>query len=226
MSDELLGSVFLTHGLMEVILANTDKFDMIAENYDSPERIEVARVSAEAIRETLLNVEKTMGTAMDFGCGTGLVGLALSDLFETMVFLDTSERMLDVVKHKVKHTGIQNAKFVKLDLETRGEENLESDMKIDVLFMAQVLLHIPDYRALLEKLYNVLNKAGKLVIVDFDKNEKIKSDLVHNGFDQAELSEILKNIGFNKVTSRTFHSGERLFMKEDASMFVMMGVKA
>ena len=41
--------------------------------------------------------------------------------------------------------------------------------------MSLVLLYIPNTRAMLENVYSVLNKGGKLIIVDFDYNEKVKS---------------------------------------------------
>lgn len=57
----------------EVIMGNTDKFEMIANIYDTPERIHIAKVSADAIREFL--VDASSKNAIDFGCGTGLVGM-------------------------------------------------------------------------------------------------------------------------------------------------------
>lgn len=54
-------------------MGNTDKFEMIANIYDTPERIHIAKVSADAIREFL--VDASSKNAIDFGCGTGLVGM-------------------------------------------------------------------------------------------------------------------------------------------------------
>lgn len=57
--------------------------------------------------------------------------------------------------------------------------------------MTQVLLHIPDVEFVLSKLFDVLNKGGHLLIVDFNKNGNMVSDIVHNGFHQDELSDIM-----------------------------------
>ena len=35
----------------EMLMGNTDKFEMIANKYDTPERIQIAKVSSDAIRE-------------------------------------------------------------------------------------------------------------------------------------------------------------------------------
>ena len=56
-------------------MGNTDKFEMIANKYDTPERVQIAKVSSDAIRNYLVNA--TNKNAIDFGCGTGLVGMNL-----------------------------------------------------------------------------------------------------------------------------------------------------
>ncbi|SEM51639.1 ubiE/COQ5 methyltransferase family protein [Mesobacillus persicus] len=50
--------------------------------------------------------------------------------------------------------------------------------------MSFVLLHIPDTDKILQELFDILNNGGKLIIVDFDKNDKIHHPKVHNGFSQ------------------------------------------
>lgn len=52
---------------------------------------------------------------------------------------------------------------------------LTKDIQIDYIVVSQVLLHIKEYVSLLKP-------DGYLVIIDFDKNENISSDKVHNGF--------------------------------------------
>ncbi len=99
------------------------------------------------------------------------------------------------------------------------------DMKADCIFMAQVLLHIREIEPLLIRLHAMLNPGGHLLIAGFDKNDAIVSDEVHNGFVQSELAELLKRLGFGEVESATFHRGKSIFMRQDASMFVMDAVK-
>jgi len=91
--------------------------------------------------------------------------------------------------------------------------------------MAQVLLHISDTNLILSRLFKLLKNDGHLIIVDFDKNEKIVSELVHNGFNQRELREMMIKIGFKNVQSKTFYNGKLIFMKQDASMFILEACK-
>nr|WP_232510298.1 hypothetical protein [Paenibacillus crassostreae] len=54
-------------------MGNTDKFEMIANIYDTSERIQIAKESSDVIREYL--VDTNSKNAIDFGYGTGLVGI-------------------------------------------------------------------------------------------------------------------------------------------------------
>jgi ubiquinone/menaquinone biosynthesis C-methylase UbiE len=196
-------------------MGNTDKFDRIADSYDTPERIQIAKIASEAIKEYLGDTKSK--NAIDFGCGTGLVGMNLLSEFKSMLFLDTSENMLDSIKEKISAADARNASTLCFDFETSSPSNLSSDY----IVMAQVLLHIQDYAALLTKLYDVLNDEGHLLIVDFNKNDKVVSDLVHNGFDQKQLNELMLKIGFKDIRSKSIYSGSKLFMNQDASLFIM-----
>ncbi len=200
-------------------MGNTDKFEMMAKVYDTPERMKIARLSADAIREYLVDTKDKRG--MDFGCGTGLVGMNLIEEFDTVVFLDSAQNMIREVEQKISNHNLQNVKTICFDF----ERDQLSDLHADYIFMVQVLLHINDYELLLSRLYQVLSSGGHLIIVDFDKNKEIASDLVHNGFDQTELADVMRKVGFHNIQSKTFYSGNKIFMGQDASMFVLDAIK-
>jgi 2-polyprenyl-3-methyl-5-hydroxy-6-metoxy-1,4-benzoquinol methylase len=92
---------------------------------------------------------------------------------------------------------------------------------VDYIFAVQVLLHIQNTHDLLQKLHSMLKPGGHLIVVDFDQNPAVVSDLVHNGFIQSELAEQVKTIGFKDVVHRTFYRGKAIFMNQDASLFIM-----
>ena len=200
-------------------MGNTDRFDSIANSYDNPERTRIAMVASDAIKEYLGDTRSK--SAIDFGCGTGLVGMNLVNEFESLLFMDTSENMLDIVKKKITDVGALNARTLCFDFESSSQP----DLRADYIFMAQVLLHIQDYEAVLAKLHAVLNDEGHLLIVDFNKNDKVVSELVHNGFDQEQLKALMLKIGFKDIRSKTIYSGTKLFMNQDASLFIMDGKK-
>ena len=71
-------------------MGNTDKFDSIANSYDNPERTRIAMVASDAIKEYLGDTRSK--SAIDFGCGTGLVGMNLVNEFESLLFMDMLEK--------------------------------------------------------------------------------------------------------------------------------------
>jgi ubiquinone/menaquinone biosynthesis C-methylase UbiE len=196
-------------------MGNTDKFESIANIYDTSERIQIAKVASDAIREYL--VDSKDKTAIDFGCGTGLVGMNLLKDFKFMLFLDTSKNMINQIEHKISISHIQNADTLCFDLEKYSI----SDLHADYVFMAQVLLHINDVELVLSRLYDALNIGGHLLIVDFNKNEEIVSDMVHNGFEQGELINLMTKIGYRDIQTKTFYTGSKIFMGHDASLFIL-----
>lgn len=196
-------------------MGNTDKFEMIANIYDTSERIQIAKISSDAIREYLIDAKSKK--AIDFGCGTGLVGMNLLNDFNSMLFLDTSQNMINQIKQKTSDLNIQNVDTVCYDFEKEGQ----SDLHADYIFMVQVLLHINDVELVLSRLYDVLNVGGHLLIVDFNKNEEIVSDMVHNGFDQVKLTDIMTKIGYRDIHSKIFYTGSKIFMNHDASLFIL-----
>lgn len=196
-------------------MGNTDIFDAMAINYDTSERMEIAKITSDAIREYVRDGKDK--SAIDFGCGTGLVGMNLLKDFHIITFLDSAKNMTERIKQKIAEFNIQNAEALWFDLET----GFLSDIHADYIFMAQVLLHIDDIEPVLSRLYKVLNPEGHLLIVDFDKNEAVISDKVHNGFDQKELRTLLTKLGFRDIKSKTFYTGKKIFMKQDASLFIL-----
>ena len=196
-------------------MGNTDKFEKIANIYDTPERVKIAKVSSDAIHECLDDTKSK--NAIDFGCGTGLVGINLLNDFKSMLFLDTSQNMINEINQKLSGLNIQNAATLCFDF----EKDSLSDLHADYIFMAQVLLHIKDVELVLSRLYQVLNDKGHLLIVDFNKNESIVSDMVHNGFDQRELTDLMLKIGYRDIKSKTIYTGRNLFMGQDASLFIL-----
>ncbi len=199
-------------------MGNIKIFDTMAKKYDTAERIQIAEIIANEIRQQLVNGKERK--AIDFGCGTGLVGLNLLQDFQSLLFLDASQEMVDLIQQKIAVLNTPNADTLCYDFETESSLSL----KADVIFMAQVLLHIPDVKGILTNLQKMLNPNGQLLIIDFDENSKVVSDLVHNGFEQKALISLLKEIGFEQVEAHTFYHGKKIFMNEDASLFILNAV--
>lgn len=193
-------------------------FEQLAKKYDTEERMELANVIVKEVKAEIQNSKSK--SLLDYGSGTGLIGLELSDLVDSVLLVDSSEQMLKVAQAKITHRGITNANVLYSDFTKEIPE-----LKADIILMSLVLLHIPDTRKILQALFHILNDGGKLVIIDFDKNDKISHPKVHNGFSHAELKEILAEVGFKSSDVKTFYHGKQIFMKQDASMFISSSMK-
>ena len=196
----------------------TNVFEQMAKKYDTEERIELAKVIVEEVRPALRDSKSK--SLIDYGSGTGLVSLELGDLVDSILLMDSSIQMLEVAKAKIAHKGMTNLQVLYSDFTQETPE-----LKADIVLISLVLLHIPDTKIILRELFNILNKDGKLIIVDFDKNEQVNHPLIHNGFVHEDLKRILSEIGFKSTDMKTFYHGERIFAKQDASMFIASSIK-
>lgn len=194
-------------------------FEQLAARYDSAERLRMAGVIAAEIQRELAGMHG--GRAMDYGCATGLVGLELLGQFDSMLFVDLSPQMIAQVEHKLAQAHIASAAALCCDF----CEGLPPGLQADVVIVTQTLLHVKEYELLLARLYEVLDKNGLLLVVDFDYNDSIQSDKIHPGFDQAELCAAVRRAGFSSAEAHTFYHGERLLMNQAASMFLLKAAK-
>ncbi|TGL64092.1 class I SAM-dependent DNA methyltransferase [Leptospira sarikeiensis] len=190
-------------------------FDQIANSYDSEERKELARIIANAIKPKLK--ESKNKSLLDFGCGTGLVGLELAPFVDKIFFTDSSEQMLEIINKKIIQGNIKNAEVI--------PHGSTAGIRVDIIIVSLVLLHIPAVSETLSQLYSILNANGKLIIVDFNKNEKINHPKVHNGFTNEELKSLFENAGFKNIEIQTFHHGKNIFIGQDASLFISTSLK-
>ncbi len=193
-------------------------FEQLANRYDTEERLELAKVIVKEVRPELRNSESK--SLIDYGSGTGLISLELSDLVDSILLVDSSKQMLEVAKAKISHKGITNSKVLYSDFTQETPE-----LKADLVLLSLVLLHIPDTKKILQELFSILTIGGKLIIIDFDKNDKINHPRVHNGFSHEELKKRLSEAGFKSIEIKTFYHGNRIFMNQDASMFISSSIK-
>ncbi|MBN6187679.1 class I SAM-dependent methyltransferase [Aneurinibacillus sp. BA2021] len=193
-------------------------FEQMAKKYDTEERIELAKVIVKEVRSELRNSKSK--SLIDYGSGTGLIGLELTDLVDSVLLVDSSKQMLEVAKEKISRKGITNSKVVCSDFTEEAPK-----LKADIVLVSLVLLHIPDTKKILQELLNVLNNGGKLIIIDFDKNDKVNHPKVHNGFSHESLKKILSEVGFKSIKIKTFYRGNCIFMNQDASMFIASSIK-
>lgn len=177
-------------------------FDREAASWDvEPRRRKLARDIVAAIRKEVSPTPSM--DVLDFGCGTGLVGLALRPEVRSLTCVDTSQGMLDAVRAKVEQAGWENVALHRLDLALG--ETLPGNY--DLIVSAMAMHHILDTVAVIGRLVQALRPGGRLCLADLDTEDgSFHTDptgVYHHGFDREALGQILEAAGLRDVGQRT-----------------------
>jgi ubiquinone/menaquinone biosynthesis C-methylase UbiE len=177
----------------------SDYFDQRAKDWDAnPDRVERARIVAQAIRQSVALTRKM--SALEYGCGTGLLSFALHQDVGQITLADSSAGMLAVLREKIDSAKVGNLIPLQLDLAT---DPLPAE-RFDLLYTLMTLHHIPDTDPVLASFHALLKPSGSLCIADLEQEDGSFHGLGfdgHNGFDRARLAEKLAKIGFKNITS-------------------------
>lgn len=206
---------------------NIMNFDIQSITWDDERRKKRAKLIAEEISKSI-QIEKQY-TALEFGCGTGLISFCLNDKFEMITLVDTSKAMIDVLNSKIEAFQIDNMRAYQIDI---NENNILLENSYDVIYTSMALHHIIDIETTIKNLYRLLKKDGYLCIIDLDEEDgsfhKEEKDFNgHNGFNQNDLKNVLLETGFKEVEANTFYEGKKVVeeMKVKYSLFLMIGEK-
>lgn len=200
-------------------------FDIQSITWDDERRKNRAKLIAQEISKSI-HIEKQY-TALEFGCGTGLISFCLNDKFEMITLVDTSKGMVDVLNSKINEFEIDNMKAYQIDI---NESNILPENSYDVIYTSMALHHIVDTETTIKNLYKLLKSDGYLCIIDLDEEEgsfhKEEKDFNgHNGFNKNALKNVLLEIGFKEVETNTFYEDVKVVeeMKVKYSLFLMIG---
>ena len=201
-------------------------FDNYAKNWDTDLRINRAKIIAKEI-QNVIGCKKDC-TAMEFGCGTGLISFNLINWFKNITLIDSSKNIITILNDKIEKYNIDNIKAYKSDI-TVDEKKTD---KYDVIYNSMVLHHISDTESIIKEFYELLNDEGELCIVDLNEedgrfHQKEIGFKGHNGFCQKNLKEILTNARFKDIEIRTFFYGEKNIDNEkiNYSLFIVKAKK-
>jgi len=208
---------------------NTKKrnFDQDAASWDQlPRRVKVAQDIAQCmIRE--LSPTPDMDV-LDFGCGTGLLTLALQPFVRSITGVDSSSGMLDVFQTKIKEQQLSNVKANHVDLD-KGDVLTGS---YHLIVSSMTLHHVKNISPLLKQFYSILFPAGRLAIADLDLDDgKFHSNndgVFHFGFDRAILRKAFTEAGFNNIQDVSAAEVEKESINKEIrkfTVFLMSGQK-
>lgn len=202
-----------------------NEFDQKAQQWDAkPIRVERALAVADSIK-TEVRLSSHI-TALEYGCGTGLVSFALQSELGHMTLADSSTGMLAVLREKIAAGNIQNMTPLQLDLMT---DPLPVE-RYQLIYTLLTLHHIPDTAKILRAFYQLLDNSGYLCVADLDKEDgTFHEDEFHGhlGFDRKELAAQAAQIGFQSIRFTTaFHMIKDVQgVSKDYPIFLMVARK-
>jgi len=141
---------------------------------------------------------------MEIGAGTGLVGMQIAHLVNQIVFEDTSEAMLEVLKQKLD----KNSRAEIL----HGEVFEYNKQDIDLIFSCMALHHISNINKTLVHLGTITKPGGIVIIGDLateDGSFHNYEPIPHRGFDTEILSEQFREAGFDVMNNHVYNLFER-----------------
>jgi ubiquinone/menaquinone biosynthesis C-methylase UbiE len=204
----------------------TSYFDKSATQWDSqPERISLMKAVGEAIlRESPPTPQINV---LDYGCGTGLVGLFLLPHVRSVTGADSSEGMLEVLRTKVQTVGITNMKTMQLDLERQPTP----PDRFHMIVSSMVMHHVADVGRVLRAFHEMLLPNGKVCIADLDSEpglfhpDEMAAGVKHHGFDRLELQAKMKAAGFRRIRAVTAYVIQKPVkdVVRDFPVFLMAG---
>ena len=139
---------------------------------------------------------------MDFGAGTGLIGLNFINDVKHVVFEDVSSTMLDYLEYKCQNQNIKNySKFLGVI------EDYKTDEKFDLITAGLVIHHIEDLQSLFKCFLKLMKPKTYLCLTDLKKDAPMfdlaphhhSHKMPHRGFIPEELCKELEKAGFAKT---------------------------
>ena len=136
---------------------SSNVFDEAAATWDDkPLRVALATAIGETIvREAQPSQEMDV---LDYGCGTGLLGLFLLAHVRSVTGADNSAGMLDVLKRKIAEMALDKMEVMRLDL----DHDTVPEKRFHMVVTAMTMHHVLDTGKLLRAFHELLHPGGVL----------------------------------------------------------------
>lgn len=176
----------------------SNRFDQQAASWDAEtRRVKLASEIAAAI---LIRVPVQPGwEALDFGCGTGLVTLALQPHVARITGADASEGMLAELHRKAEEQSLSNVSLVRVD----PTETLRLEGRFHLIASSMTLHHVEHPVPLLRALREHLHLGGWIALADLAEEDGSfhgpSGDVFHHGFPPETLEAHLREAGFQDI---------------------------
>ncbi|MBF0376293.1 MAG: class I SAM-dependent methyltransferase [Desulfamplus sp.] len=194
---------------------NSKAKDWDKENY----RIERAKAVAEEIKNAII-INNSMSVA-DFGCGTGLLGFHFINIAREVVFIDSSEEMLNQVVQKAKTMNTENYRIL-------AKPEVDHYNKYDLIINLMVFHHINNVEETISQLIGQLKKSSYFAFFDLDSEDGSfhGEDIVpHNGFKREYIRKIFANNSLSIILEKQVFVNKKIIdgKEKNYPVFLMIG---
>ena len=104
------------------------------------------------------NLSSSKGTALDIGCGSGILAFELAKYYDRVVAVDLSEKLLGIARQK---RSAPNIEYIQMDA-----NELAINSQFDLIVSAATFHHLPNLPVALSSVKNLLKRQGKVVLLD------------------------------------------------------------
>lgn len=178
-------------------MAGTEHFDRAAPTWDQVDRRVMLAQAVSGAIAARVPLSKDLAV-LDFGCGTGLVTLALAPRVGAIAGADNSPGMLQELAAKAAAAGLP---VLHLPLAADGSGPLGGPY--DLIVSSMTLHHVEDIPCLFRRLAEHLVPGGQVALADLDAEDGSFHDagvaIHHRGFSRDQIQAWLEEAGFEDI---------------------------
>lgn len=199
----------------------TNSFDARAQTWDEdPRRVRLAaNIFAALSQQIPLRPDMSV---LDYGCGTGLLTLALAPRVRHIVGVDSSPGMLDVLAQKANAANLNHVQTLCADFANGPAPSGSHDLVASVM----TLHHVVETETLLRHFFALLAPGGHLALADLDTEDGSfhghNNGIHHLGFNRETLALQLATCGFEDIR---FSTAAHIVKSRDYTVFLATAQK-
>ena len=198
----------MTSSPEHILADNVKRFNNAAADWEEkPQRVALAHKVAEAIALAIPLVDTMQ--VLEYGCGTGMVSRSLSPHVATILAVDTSPQMLEVLRQKAREEGLDNIETLVHDLTQHPLPSKD----FDLVLSSMTLHHIPEVEPLLHQLVATLKPGGYLAVADLVTEDgsfhEDSNGVSHHGINPETVRAILAKNGGQDIGVQEIHTLEK-----------------
>ena len=132
----------------------------------------------------------------DIGAGTGIFSFPAAAISKNDIYaLEISDKMIELLESRIEERGIKNLIVKKVETDRLPIE----EKSCDFVLLSTVFHEIDNKTVLLGEIKRILNKNGKLLIIEFHKIKTPMGPLIDHRISEESVEEICISNGFKTL---------------------------